>query len=136
MIVRVTPEAYIDTDKFQCATLIGTTDQYKDQHVIVYLDDSELEFDSSYKLTEIVAALKNGCYYRSQYLDQAGHVDICVVHEDISESDDWRPHRFCRVRSPKPIYFPLSSTAPSERVEEAEKPLGPIARYLAKKGRS
>lgn len=102
MLYRITPTHDINPDKIKYVTTIGRTDKYQADHVVIGMDGyTKIEIDPSYTQEEIVAAVNGGCYYRSEYLDQAGNVDICVPHREVSDSDQtWNPLRYCRKRDP------------------------------------
>lgn len=62
----------------------NNTEAFSEPHVVLDFERHSVELPPGYAYEEIREAVKGGCYYRSEYLDQAGHVDICVVHKETS----------------------------------------------------
>lgn len=105
MLYRITPDISLDPESVAGARYINRSDRYSEKHVIVFFKENMgvwTEFPPEYTLEEITAAINGGCYYRKQWTDECGDIDVCVVHNEISESEEtWDPLRFCRKRDPK-----------------------------------
>jgi hypothetical protein len=84
-LIRITPEIEVDPHQVRSVRMDSETDAFSAKHVILDFENHSLEIPPEYIFDELIEALHGGCYYRPKYLDQAGTVDICVVHDDISE---------------------------------------------------
>ena len=119
MIQKLAPELYINTEHLDSVYMMESTDKYAEKHVVIDFGDHLLEVSPDYLLDEIVAAIKDRCYYRQQDGDQAGWIDVCVIHGEISESDDiHNPYRLCVKRSPLSLMLPYLQSV--EKVTEVE----------------
>lgn len=145
MLYKITPTISINPEKVVALKIDDRTDSYSEPHVTILFEDRILELSPAFEMDEIRAAINGGCYYRKQYTDECGDIDVCVVHNEISESEEtWDPLRFCRKRDPKFLVRALSKDEgwvgnddpkpePPEdmRRDPYEPKLGPIARLLA-----
>ena len=155
MLYKITPQISLNPEMFELLRTTEGTDQYSEPHTIAYLTGgASIEFSPAFTIAEIRAAINGGCYYRSEWTDECGDIDVCVVHEEVSDSEQtWDPLRFCRKRDPKFLIKPLrfdnegkleeegwvdNSVAmpePPEDTRPQEPTLGPIASFLARGGK-
>jgi hypothetical protein len=139
MLYRITPLHSVNPEKVVAIKTDSRTDSYSEPHVTIMFEDRLLELPPEYSLEEITAALNGGCYYRQKWTDECGDIDVCVIHDEVSDSEEtWNPLRYCRKREPKYILKSVTQDhlVERERLEQAEDNLGPIARFFAKKGSS
>lgn len=124
MLKTIAPEVLIDIDKITMVKYVEVTDQFDEKHVVIHFGQKWIELDPSFTLEEIRSAVNGGCYYRSQYLDQAGYVDICVVHDDISEYENTgnKNDKFRRCRRNRPLDFSWMFSPFSEPIQEPPEP--------------
>lgn len=84
-LITLAPEILVDRGEVRTVRMESNTDAFEAKHVVLDFENHSLEIPPEFTFDEIAEALRGGCYYRPKYLDQADTVDICVVHDDISE---------------------------------------------------
>lgn len=105
-LVTVVPDFAVNTDKVESVHYVEGTDDYKEKHVIINFKEYGHEFDPSYTLDEICAALDGKCYYRPQYDEMVGTIEVCVLHGNNSKHDEdvFGPYRLCLTQDPYATY--------------------------------
>lgn len=97
-ILKIAPGVVVNTDHVQCVEIMDHTDAYAEPHVVVQYKTYGRNIPPEYTLEEITAALNGLCYYRTQWTDEVGEVDVCVIHgQNSRHSPDTHegPHRPC-----------------------------------------
>lgn len=84
-ILKIAPEVVVNTDKVECVEYMDHTDAYGEKHVVVQFKGYGRNIPPEYTLEEITAALNGKCYYRPQWTDEVGEIDICVLHGHNSQ---------------------------------------------------
>ena len=87
-ILKIAPGLVVNTDQVQCVEVMDHTDAYGEPHVVVQYKTYGRNIDPEYTLDEITAALNGKCYYRKQWTDEVGEIDVCVLHGNNSQ---WGP---------------------------------------------
>lgn len=153
MLYRITPDLYLDPENVAGIRYINRSDYHSERHVMILLKrDTRVweECPPEYTIEEIAAAINGGCYYRKQWTDECGDIDVCVVHNEISDSEEtWDPLRYCRKRDPKYLIRTISvdegwvgnddpkPEPPDDMKAHSYEPkLGPVARFLAGGGKA
>lgn len=134
-LTTIAPEILVDRREVRTVRTESNTDAFEPKHVILDFENHSLEIPPEFTFEEITEALHGGCYYRPKYLDQAGTVDICVVHDDITEYPNTGnardPYRRC-VRNDHTAQmlkvwreqFEKNSAAPTVQYYDDPKPPG------------
>lgn len=160
-IIKIAPDYTVNTDNILDVKRILWSDKYDKPHVLINFHTFGHCLDPEYTYEEIMAALDGRCYYRKEWTDEVGSIDVCVIHGQNSQFDLARsgPFRACLElepwceRSPYSLYgFPTKPDVSQswefrekERQVEQEKErarelladelpqptLSPVAEYLA-----
>lgn len=101
----VAPKVAVNIKAIESVHLKGRTDTYQDEHVIINFKEFSTEISPEYTYDEIMAAIGGKCYYRPQWTDEVGEIDVCVLHGHNSQHSEWgdigkQPFRLCLYRSP------------------------------------
>lgn len=95
MLARLAPTIAVNTDKVRSVEVVryspGSFDSnaVSGDHVVILFErgpqltlKKEIDFDT------VLHALAGGCHYHTVYLNQAGDVEVCVQHQEISDKPD------------------------------------------------
>lgn len=90
--ILVAPEIKVDAEAVRSMRMDeGRT------HVVLDFDTHSVELPPEYTFDEIDAALRGQCYYRTQWTDEVGDIEVCVLHKNNSEYElSAGPFRRCR----------------------------------------
>lgn len=102
-IYRLTRELAVNPAKVLYVRLIPGHGRDKTSVVILRLDDSsELVLPEDISIETALSALRGRCHYRKKWLDETGEIDVCVQHDEISDTSlaAGGPYRFCKTADP------------------------------------
>jgi hypothetical protein len=104
-ILKIAPGLVVNTDNVESVEQVEHTDKYDEPHVLVNFKEFGRDVDPEYTLDEITAALNEQCYYRKQWTDEVGEIDVCVLHGNNSRHDPaLGPFRLCLTKDPYITY--------------------------------
>lgn len=105
-IQLVAPDVAVNTDNIESVYYTENTDAHKERHVIINFRDFGYELPPDYTLPEILAALDGKCYYRSEYSEMVGDLDVCVLHGNNSKYSEAEhgKYRLCLTVNPYVTY--------------------------------
>lgn len=99
--VTVAPGVAINLETFEAVQVVNRTDKYAEPHVSIRFPKYDVEIDPEYTHEEITAAINGGCYYRKEWTDEVGEIDVCVLHRQNSQySGEINPYRHCLFVAP------------------------------------
>lgn len=101
----VAPEVSVNIHNIESVHVTSNTDTHAEPHVTINFKEFSTEISPEYSHAEIQAAIDGKCYYRSQWTDEVGEIDVCVLHGHNSQYSEWgpigkQPFRLCLYRSP------------------------------------
>jgi hypothetical protein len=111
-ILKITPDYVVNTDLVESAHYETGTDKFQEKHVLVNFKDYGHDIDPEYTLEEITAAMNGLCYYREQWTDEVGNIEVCVLHGNNSKHNPavHGKFRLCLTQDPYVTYSMPSLT--------------------------
>lgn len=105
-IQLVAPDIAVNVNNVESIHYVEGTDACRERHVIINFKEFNTELDPQYTMGEVCAALDGKCYYRPQYDEMVGTIDVCVLHGNNSKHDPtvYGQYRFCLTLDPYVTY--------------------------------